>query len=91
VGTVQPVGKGPLGIGVEVPTELRSGAVAIASNAPHQAWALLLPRAMSRTAALETAMWGAETLQMETLQTGQRQMEQRQMEQRQMGCWASFR
>jgi hypothetical protein len=40
---------------------------------------------MSRSAALETAMW-AETLQMETLQTGQRQMEQRQM-----GGWASFR
>jgi hypothetical protein len=32
---------------------------------------------MSRSAALETSMWGAETLQMETLRTETPQMGQR--------------
>jgi hypothetical protein len=51
--------------------------VAIASNAAHRAWALSLPRATSKAAALETAMWETETLQMETLRTETPQMGQR--------------
>ncbi len=82
MGKVRLVGKVPLGIGGEVPTALRSGAVAIASNAAHRAWASSLLRAMSRSAALETAMLGAETLRMETLRMETLRTETPQMGQR---------
>ena len=72
------------------------GAAAIASNAAHRAWALSLPWATSRSADLETAMRGAETLrtgtlQMETPQTEKLRTGVWQIEVWQMGVWASFR